>query len=262
MLRWVFPKIMVPPNHPFLIGFSIFYQPFGVPLFLETPKWLEMLSFAWKDCRFCFPPSSKNIFRNVRWQGMRRWNPNWDVSRCTTGERLREAWEGVAWNLLKLHGATEERGPGWVVRRCFGVECRGVLCSFRRFGHKLETISHQHSLMFAGKILKNGSFKAREVFFLNSGQSPLVAMETMGRKNHAILCFFWKGFWRKEQVIAWKTNMPPAHVVWKCLEHDFLYNTVYGRDPAPFRMVEPLWNIKHTCFVNVFGRILSINSNS
>ena len=31
---WVFPKILLPPNHPFLIGFSLH---FGVPLFLETP---------------------------------------------------------------------------------------------------------------------------------------------------------------------------------------------------------------------------------
>ena len=31
----MFPKIVVPPNHPILIGFSI---QFGVPLFLEKPK--------------------------------------------------------------------------------------------------------------------------------------------------------------------------------------------------------------------------------
>ena len=36
---WVFPKIVVPPNHPFLIGFSIINHPFWgkPPLFLETP---------------------------------------------------------------------------------------------------------------------------------------------------------------------------------------------------------------------------------
>ena len=33
----MFPKIVVPPNHPFLIGFSIITIHFGVPLFLETP---------------------------------------------------------------------------------------------------------------------------------------------------------------------------------------------------------------------------------
>ena len=37
---WVFPKIMVPPNHPFLIGFSIINLHFGVPLFLETSIWI------------------------------------------------------------------------------------------------------------------------------------------------------------------------------------------------------------------------------
>ena len=38
---WVFPKIMVPPNHPsILIGFSIIFTiHFGVPLFLETSIW-------------------------------------------------------------------------------------------------------------------------------------------------------------------------------------------------------------------------------
>ena len=34
---WVFPKIGVPPNHPFLIGFSIINHPFwGTPIFGNT----------------------------------------------------------------------------------------------------------------------------------------------------------------------------------------------------------------------------------
>ena len=33
----MFPKIMVPPNHPFLIGFSIVNHSFWGTLFLETP---------------------------------------------------------------------------------------------------------------------------------------------------------------------------------------------------------------------------------
>ena len=34
---WVFPKIGVPPNHPFLIGFSIINHPFwGTPIFENT----------------------------------------------------------------------------------------------------------------------------------------------------------------------------------------------------------------------------------
>ena len=48
--------------------------------------------------------------------------------------------------------------------------------------------------MFAGKILKNGSFKAREVFFFNPGHSPLVAMETMERKNMQFFVSFGKDF--------------------------------------------------------------------
>ena len=40
LLRLMFPKIGVPPNHPILIGFSIIFTiHFGVlPLFLETPR--------------------------------------------------------------------------------------------------------------------------------------------------------------------------------------------------------------------------------
>ena len=41
---WMFPKMVVPPNHPFSIGFSIINHPFGVPLFLETPICLFWLS--------------------------------------------------------------------------------------------------------------------------------------------------------------------------------------------------------------------------
>ena len=42
----MFPKIVVPPNHPILIGFSIIFTiHFGVfPLFLETPIWEELHS--------------------------------------------------------------------------------------------------------------------------------------------------------------------------------------------------------------------------
>ena len=46
---WMFPKIVVPPNHPFLIGFSIVNHPFwGTPIFGNThiqhdkaPIWSE-----------------------------------------------------------------------------------------------------------------------------------------------------------------------------------------------------------------------------
>ena len=35
--KWVFPKIVVPPNHPFLIGFSIINHPFwGTTIFGNT----------------------------------------------------------------------------------------------------------------------------------------------------------------------------------------------------------------------------------
>ena len=34
---WWFPKIVVPPNHPFIDGFSITHHPFWVPPFMETP---------------------------------------------------------------------------------------------------------------------------------------------------------------------------------------------------------------------------------
>ena len=34
---WMFPKIVVPPNHPILIGFSIINHPFwGTPIFGNT----------------------------------------------------------------------------------------------------------------------------------------------------------------------------------------------------------------------------------
>ena len=35
---WMFPKLVIPPNHPVSIGFSIIFTiHFDVPLFLETP---------------------------------------------------------------------------------------------------------------------------------------------------------------------------------------------------------------------------------
>ena len=38
--KWVFPKLGVPPNHPTIY--------FGVPLFLETPKWGYGVSKKWR----------------------------------------------------------------------------------------------------------------------------------------------------------------------------------------------------------------------
>ena len=55
VINWVLPKIMVPPNHPFLIGFSIINHPFWGKslLFLETPNWpLPIISLF-------------NTFRNI-----------------------------------------------------------------------------------------------------------------------------------------------------------------------------------------------------
>ena len=41
---WVFPKIMVPPNHPILIGFSIVNHPFwGINIFGNTNFFLIFL---------------------------------------------------------------------------------------------------------------------------------------------------------------------------------------------------------------------------
>ena len=48
---WVFP-----PNHPFLVGFSIIFTiHFGVPLFLETPK------YTWKYHVCQHPPQKKEV---------------------------------------------------------------------------------------------------------------------------------------------------------------------------------------------------------
>ena len=48
---WVFPKIMVPPNHPLLTGSSIINHSFWLyPLFLETPistPWTSLLLKIW-----------------------------------------------------------------------------------------------------------------------------------------------------------------------------------------------------------------------
>ena len=53
---WVFPKIGVPPNHPFLIGFSIINHPFwAIPIFGNTHLGVNnFLTFqildAWRRC--------------------------------------------------------------------------------------------------------------------------------------------------------------------------------------------------------------------
>ena len=51
---WVFPKIMVPPNHPILIGFSIINHPFwGTPIFgnIHIYIYLYWRKNPWIQCR-------------------------------------------------------------------------------------------------------------------------------------------------------------------------------------------------------------------
>ena len=37
---WWFPKIGLPPDHPFIDGFSLINHPFWVPAFMETPVYV------------------------------------------------------------------------------------------------------------------------------------------------------------------------------------------------------------------------------
>ena len=65
IFRWVFPKIMVPPNHPILIGCSIINHPFwGTPIFgniqmlffvLFLVKFLELLATSQLNVAMFFP---------------------------------------------------------------------------------------------------------------------------------------------------------------------------------------------------------------
>ena len=54
---WVFPKIGVPPNHPFLIGISIINHPFwGIPIFGNTHinlRFGNFLIFKFMNLFFC-----------------------------------------------------------------------------------------------------------------------------------------------------------------------------------------------------------------
>ena len=81
---WMFPKIVVPPNHPFQYVFPIETIHFGVPLFSETPIWES----------FSRPPhfDKKSISRHpnsIRWtMGMKNcWG---------------ESWKLLIWNGLKM----------------------------------------------------------------------------------------------------------------------------------------------------------------
>jgi len=54
--KWMFPKIVVPPNHPFLVGFSLINHPFwGVsPIFWKHPNGDSQrgLSEIMQSCNF------------------------------------------------------------------------------------------------------------------------------------------------------------------------------------------------------------------
>ena len=88
---WVFPKIMVPPSHPFLIGFSIINHPYILPSFRQqTHAWASVMmylslfilfypegflqltlnrplarSFRDRPLRFCEHPFKSTGFRSI-----------------------------------------------------------------------------------------------------------------------------------------------------------------------------------------------------
>ena len=60
---WVFPKIGAPPNHPFLIGFSIINHPFwGYHYFLETPIRVQIWTALIDDARVAIQFQSRFDF--------------------------------------------------------------------------------------------------------------------------------------------------------------------------------------------------------
>ncbi len=60
-LYWMFPKIMVLPNHPFVHRvFHYFHHPFWVPLFLETSIFWNRIFFNWNQG--VFPRLGSQLF--------------------------------------------------------------------------------------------------------------------------------------------------------------------------------------------------------
>ena len=75
--KWVFPKIMVPPNHPFVHRvFHYFHHPFGdTTIFGSTPKYVLIISYYSSAFKFptsiCTPNTSQILGINRLQKGLR-----------------------------------------------------------------------------------------------------------------------------------------------------------------------------------------------
>jgi len=69
---WVFPKIGVPPNHPFLIGFSILNHPFlGTPIFGNTHMYMYLEPVCPVFWGFKLPKQTKHQAKQLGHLGSR-----------------------------------------------------------------------------------------------------------------------------------------------------------------------------------------------
>ena len=88
----VFPEIMVPPNHPILIGFSMVFHDFHHPFWGPTPIFgnTQMYLISPKTCRFCRVTLAKStiLFRIHLSNRTRVGCPPFSGPRCATSGRL------------------------------------------------------------------------------------------------------------------------------------------------------------------------------
>ena len=71
---WMFPKIVVPPNHPMSIGFSIINHPFwGTPNFRKHPFWTgnHQLNSSFEGDSFSFGSTTSESARESSHQAWR-----------------------------------------------------------------------------------------------------------------------------------------------------------------------------------------------
>ena len=197
----MFPKIVVPPNHPFLIGFSIINHPcWGTSIFWNLQYYMILYNVAWNGSCMLFPPVvcvvmcryvpvgsihifrtlTRNLFEIIKFdEYFFKWVAQWPPSiffgslcPCCTEDTskplLSRGWTGhqcfgdLIWHqCITLDGSTEPRSRPFMLPMFHVKKC---LVFHRGESPEKQTLPRKFIMVWKITHFSWGSFRNTKIF--------------------------------------------------------------------------------------------------